>query len=132
MSETTHAPGPWRWSQAYEIGQRLHWCLENDESAAEGKTIDYCLVSIHSSEKYLGGLFLENLNGRLVGLALEIIEACQQLLALCEEKYECSDTRFRDGCTLCMARDAIQKATGKESKDVQIDGSWDRYMHLDL
>ena len=43
------APGPWRWVRAYEH-RGVHWCLENDTSAALGSTINHNLVTLSTDE----------------------------------------------------------------------------------
>lgn len=41
--------GPWRWVRAYEH-RGVHWCLENDKSAALGSTINHNLVTLSTDE----------------------------------------------------------------------------------
>jgi hypothetical protein len=42
-------PGPWRWAYAYQC-RGTHWCLENDQSAALGATINHHLVTLSTQE----------------------------------------------------------------------------------
>lgn len=44
-----HTPGPWRWVYAYQC-RGTHWCLENDEHARRGLTIDHRLVTLGTEE----------------------------------------------------------------------------------
>lgn len=85
---THHDPGPWEWKRAYEIGHRTHWCLENPESAAQGRTIDASLVLFFSQDKWLGQPFLDNPNARLIAAAPETTETLRHLCAGLTEMIE--------------------------------------------
>jgi hypothetical protein len=66
-------------------GGRLHWCLENDESARENKTIDGSLVLRLKEDVYCGERFLDNPNARLIAASPKLLEACEVALFFIEQ-----------------------------------------------
>jgi hypothetical protein len=92
--ETRHDPGPWRWSRTYGIGDGTYWCLENDESAAQGKTIDPSIILRLCSDNWLGEPFLNNPNARLIALAPTMYEALEALDKYIDFTVPCKDGDF--------------------------------------
>ncbi len=119
MSESKHDPGPWRWSRTYELGSAKHWCLENDESASERKTIDASLVLFLSHDIYCGEPFLNNPNARLIAAAPDLLDALEELsdwLAYGLDKPDGAEPTEEDlrrcEALAAKARAAVDKAKG--------------------
>lgn len=66
-----------------QVGSATFWCLENDDSAAEGRTIDAAIILRLCSDTWLGQPFLENPNARLIAAAPDLLAACQKALDEC-------------------------------------------------
>jgi hypothetical protein len=117
---TRHDPGPWRWSRTYGIGDGTYWCLENDESAAEGKTIDASIILRLCSDNWLGEPFLNNPNARLIAAAPDLLEALKKANQFITNGIELGYIQMPDPETPDSAhdtpgiiRDAIAKAKGE-------------------
>lgn len=73
--ESNQEKTPWKWARTYGIGESDHWCLETDESAAEGKTVDATLVLYLRSDTFLGQPFREGEYARLIEAAPDLYNA---------------------------------------------------------
>lgn len=123
MSDTKHTPGPWRWSRTYEMDSgHFHWCLESDESAANGQTIDGSLVLLLNRDDYCGTPFLNNPNARLIAAAPDLLEACEvafnALYDLIQSEFATSsDPHPADkDPDIAQLRAAIAKVKGEAAK----------------
>lgn len=111
-------PGPWRWSRSYQLGDTTHWCLENDEHAAKGLTIDPSIILRLHTDTWLGEPFLNNPVARLLAASRELLDAAERYYdwtTMSVDDYEAKypDTPGDDSPRRNLAA-AIAKATGKD------------------
>jgi hypothetical protein len=52
-------PTAWRWSKCYELHDGIHWALETDESARDGRVCSINTILFSTSERDIGGVKLD-------------------------------------------------------------------------
>lgn len=52
-------PTAWRWRKCYELHDGIHWALETDESARDGRVCSINTILFSTSERDIGGVKLD-------------------------------------------------------------------------